>query len=63
MLQQATGWTVVASEQSNGAMMIIDAVSEEELDQIVGLGFFGLMTIGAHHQQHHLMTATGQSPH
>ena len=63
MLQQATDWTVVASEQPNGAIMIIEAASPEELDQIVGLGFFGVMTIGAHHQGHHLMIASGRSPH
>lgn len=63
MLQQATGWTVVASEQSNGAMMIVEVVSEEDLHLVTGLGFFGLMAIGAHHQQHHLMIATGRSPH
>lgn len=63
MLQQATGWTVVALEQPNGAMMVVDVVSEEDLRQVEGLGFFGLMTIGAHHQQHHVMIATGRSPH
>ena len=31
--------------------------------QIQGLGFFGLMTIGAHHQAHHLMMAKGAAPH
>ena len=31
--------------------------------QIQGLGFFGLMTIGAHHQEHHLMMAKGAGPH
>ncbi len=63
MLQQATGWTVAASEQPNGAMMLVEVVSEEDLHLVTGLGFFGLMTIGAHHQQHHLMIAAGHSPH
>lgn len=63
MLQQATGWSVVAREQLGGATMIVTVTSQEELDQASGLGFFGLMTIGAHHQQHHLMIATGRSPH
>ncbi len=63
MLQQATDWTVDASEQPNGAMMIIQVASAEEMNQVIGLGFFGLMTIGAHHKQHHLMIATGRSPH
>ena len=63
MLQRSSGWSVVAEEQSDGATMIVRASSNEELNQLLGLGFFGLMTIGAHHQQHHLMIATGQSPH
>ena len=63
MLQQATGWLAVATEMSNGVAMVVEVASQEELNKIIGLGFFGLMTIGAHHQQHHLMIATGQSPH
>mgnify|MGYP000592648864 CR=1 FL=1 len=63
MLQQATGWAVTATEQADGAIMMIEVVSEEDMQQVAGLGFFGLMTIGAHHQQHHLMIAMGRSPH
>lgn len=63
MLEQATGWPTVANEQPSGATMEVQGTSQAELVQISGLGFFGLMTIGAHHQQHHLMIATGRSPH
>ena len=63
MLQGASGWTVIAQQQEDGATMMIRVGFEEEVDQVLGLGFFGLMTIGAHHQQHHLMIATGRSPH
>lgn len=63
MLQQSSGWFVVAEEQADGATMRVQVRSQEELDQVMGLGFFGLMTVGAHHQQHHLMIATGRSPH
>ncbi len=63
MLQQATGWSVVAEERANGAMMAIQVASEDEMNQVTGLGFFGLLTIGAHHQQHHLMIAMGRSPY
>jgi len=31
--------------------------------QIAALGFIGLMTIGAHHQEHHLMIARGGDVH
>ena len=63
MLQGSSEWTVTAGEMEGGASMLVQTDSEEELNQVLGLGFFGLMTIGAHHQQHHLMIATGQSPH
>ena len=63
MLQQSSDWSVLAQEQEGGAKMMIQASSEDDFNQVLGLGFFGLMTIGAHHQQHHLMIATGQSPH
>nr|WP_187432018.1 hypothetical protein [Roseobacter litoralis] len=45
------------------SIIAIQVGSDEELNQILGLGFFGLMTIGAHHQQHHVMIAAGRSPH
>ena len=63
MLQGSSDWTVTAGEIDNGASMLVQVGSDEELNQVLGLGFFGLMTIGAHHQQHHLMIATGRSPH
>ncbi|GLO68985.1 hypothetical protein MACH17_05020 [Phaeobacter inhibens] len=63
MLQGSSDWTVTAGEIDNGASMLVQIGSDEELNQVLGLGFLGLMTIGAHHQQHHLMIATGRSPH
>ncbi|MBU2994351.1 hypothetical protein Q4555_06750 [Octadecabacter sp. 1_MG-2023] len=63
MLQGSSDWTVTAGEIDNGASMLVQVGSDEDLNQVLGLGFFGLMTIGAHHQQHHLMIAMGRSPH
>lgn len=63
MLQGSSDWTVLAEEMEDGASMLVQTGSEEELSRVLGLGFFGLMTIGAHHQQHHLMIARGRSPH
>lgn len=63
MLQGSSDWTVIAEKMKSGATMVVRASSEDEMNQVLGLGFFGLMTIGAHHQQHHLMIATGRSPH
>ncbi|WP_280955336.1 hypothetical protein [Cohaesibacter haloalkalitolerans] len=43
--------------------MTITTSNKTELEKIKALGFYGVMTIGAHHQMHHLMMATGINPH
>lgn len=53
------GWDVSTEELQNGVALIVDG----DAAQIQGLGFFGIMTIGAHHQEHHLMLARGAAPH
>lgn len=63
MLQGSSDWTVLDEPVEGGASMLVQVGSDDELNQVLGLGFFGLMTIGAHHQQHHLMIARGRSPH
>lgn len=63
MLQQATGWSVEAIKHADGATMVVTLTSLDEITEVAGLDFFGLMTIGAHHQRHHLMIAQGNSPH
>ncbi|PSL14542.1 hypothetical protein [Shimia abyssi] len=63
MLEMATGWAVTAEPSANGAIMVIEADTDQELARVLGLGFFGIMTIGAHHQAHHLQMATGIDPH
>ncbi|MDE4063610.1 hypothetical protein PXK48_20930, partial [Phaeobacter gallaeciensis] len=54
-----TGWSVASEEMEDGVALIVGGDGE----QIQGLGFFGLMTIGVHHQEHHLMIAKGRKPH
>jgi len=53
------GWTLEAREIPGGAAMVAtgDAVT------IRALGYIGLMTVGAHHQAHHLALARGMQPH
>lgn len=58
-LAAETGWHVVTEDLDDGVALIVDG----DAAQIQGLGFFGLMTIGAHHQEHHLMMAKGAAPH
>ncbi|MCF3596311.1 hypothetical protein LZG00_20190 [Rhodobacteraceae bacterium LMO-12] len=58
-LAAETGWDVVTEDLEDGVALNVDG----DAAQIQGLGFFGLMTIGAHHQEHHLMMAKGAAPH
>lgn len=58
-LASETGWRVTTEELADGVALIVDG----DVDQIRGLGFFGLMAIGAHHQRHHLMMARGLADH
>ncbi|MEP2897059.1 hypothetical protein [Roseibium sp.] len=43
--------------------MRIEVQTEQELARVLGLGFFGVMAIGAHHQAHHIQMASGEDPH
>lgn len=54
------GWTMQAKEVEGGAVM---TVTGPDTARIRGLGFIGIMTIGMHHQTHHLALASGQNPH
>lgn len=63
MLAAGTGWTVQSNLIPDGAAINVKAENVDELAQVKGLGFFGLMTVGAHHQQHHLQISKGANPH
>ena len=62
MLAGATGWSVDVENQADGVTMRVVA-EDKDWDKIMGLGFYGLLTIGAHHQPHHIMIARGYDPH
>lgn len=59
MMNGVGGMQMRASDRPYGAMLIV--VGPEE--KINGLGFFGLMAAGMHHQPHHLAIARGGNPH
>ena len=63
MLASETGWKVSTSNIANGAVLTVIPSRPEQRRQVLGLGFYGLLTIGAHHQLHHLVIAKGMSPH
>lgn len=63
MLAASTGWTVDATPRQDGATLMISVTDDVALAEVLGLGFFGVMTLGAHHQAHHMAIATGADPH
>lgn len=61
MVSQMIPWEITVSEITDGVMVMIEPDSSEALRKIKALGFFGFMTIGSHHQAHHLQMARGKS--
>jgi hypothetical protein len=62
-LAKIEGWQVEAAAQDEGARLTVTSTDPPEEARIRGLGFFGLMATGAHHQAHHWAIATGQPVH
>jgi len=56
------GWHYLAETHPSGAVL---TVTTQPLDaaMLTGLGFFGVMANGVHHQDHHWSMATGGDPH
>jgi len=57
------GWTVKAEVTANGAKLTVTTADPKEATHIRGLGFYGLMVSGSHHQAHHLGLARGENVH
>ncbi len=58
-LDAETGWTTEVERNDRGVIVRVSG----DAQMISALGFHGLMTIGAHHQEHHLGIATGTMSH
>jgi hypothetical protein len=58
-----TGFRFAAAQTPDGAALTATADSPAAQARIRGLGFFGLLVEGAHHQSHHLMMAKGAMAH
>ncbi len=56
------GWKFEAAEIDGGASLTVHAPAKDA-DKLRGLGFLGVLTLGMHHQMHHLMIARGENPH
>ncbi len=57
------GWTYVTEQIPDGARMTVRVTDPADVAKVRALGFIGVMTHGAHHQEHHLMIARGTRPH
>ena len=57
------GWNYAAKEIEGGASLNVTPPGSASKAKLKGLGFFGVMASGMHHQQHHWMIAKGQNPH
>jgi hypothetical protein len=57
------GWTVVAESSRAGIVLTVTAADPVQTAKIRGLGFLGIMSLGAHHQRHHLAMAKGELVH
>jgi hypothetical protein len=56
-------WTMTVRPVPTGADVTVVSANPADAAEIVGLGFFGILTMGAHHQPHHLMMAEGLMKH
>jgi hypothetical protein len=62
-LDRMTGWDVRAESSPEGVRLVVTRDDPASASRIRGLGFFGLMATGGHHQAHHLAIARGEQPH
>jgi len=62
-LAEATGYSVDAAGLANGAQWTVVTADRQDEAKIWALGFYGLLTIGAHHQAHHIAIARGEMLH
>jgi len=56
------GWRMNAAEIDDGATLTVIAPAKDAT-KLRALGFVGVLTLGMHHQMHHLMIAKGENPH
>lgn len=57
------GWRFSAELTSAGANLTVTPAHAKDLEKVRALGFIGVVSLGAHHQHHHFMIASGTSPH
>ena len=58
VMQGVGDWSYEAEATDTGATLAV-RVPDGDMAKLQALGFFGILTSGMHHQQHHWMMATG----
>ena len=56
------GWHFAAKDTDGGSIFEV-RVPPQDMAKLKALGFIGTLTLGMHHQEHHLMIARGEHPH
>lgn len=59
-MKRSYQWNTKTEKTDTGVRLTLKASGPEQMQQFKGLGFFGFMATGSHHQMHHLRMATGQ---
>lgn len=62
-LAKFAGWRARTEQRPNGVTLVVTSDDPRQAARIRGLGFYGLMASGAHHQPHHWAIASGRNPH
>lgn len=62
-LAAVPGWNVTAAATADGVRLVATSEDPAIAARIRGLGFFGLLASGSHHQPHHLAIARGERAH
>ncbi len=63
MMDGVNGMNISAASVPGGTVMTVTVANPRDLSKLDGLGFIGIMVLGTHHQDHHLMVAKGKDPH
>jgi hypothetical protein len=62
-LAKLRGFAAKGEATPDGARLVVTGADPATAARIRGLGFYGLMATGSHHQAHHLAIARGLHPH
>lgn len=62
-LKRETSWEMHVAKQGNMFVLTVTTPNSAEVDRLRGLGYIGVMALGAHHQLHHWEMVRGASPH